>query len=61
METYQVVGKAVLEESNSVVLEISDDDVLLVAEQSNVSKEKALYVLQKNNGDIAKSIIELKK
>ncbi len=38
---------------------ITEDDVNTVAEQANVSKEKARKALEKNNGDLAKTILEL--
>jgi nascent polypeptide-associated complex subunit alpha len=41
---------------------ISDEDVKLVMEQTNISdKEKIKEVLQKNNGDVAKTIMQLKE
>lgn len=40
---------------------ISEDDVNTVAEQANVSKEEARKSLENNNGDLAASILELKK
>ncbi len=39
--------------------QISQADIDLVAEQAKVSKEEARKVLEANNGDIAKSILEL--
>ena len=39
---------------------INEDDVNTVAEQANVSKETARKVLEKNNGDLATAIMELK-
>jgi len=41
-------------------LEIKEDDVELVAEKGNVSKEKAREILEKTNGDIAKALLELR-
>lgn len=40
--------------------EFSEEDIKLVMEQANVSREKAKKVLEKNDGDIAKTILELK-
>ena len=37
----------------------SDDDVKIVVEQTNCSEAKARKVLEKNKGDIAKTILEL--
>lgn len=53
-ETYQVVGDV------QEVDKINEEDVKIVIEQTNVSREKAKEVLEKNKGDIAKSILELK-
>lgn len=40
--------------------EFSEEDIKLVMEQTNVSREKAKKALEANHGDIAQSIIELK-
>ncbi len=54
-KTYTVMGEA---KEEAGVLE---EDVLLVAQQANTSKEKAKEALENNNGDIAAAILELKK
>lgn len=56
-KTFQVMGE-VNEESKE--LEIPEDDVKLVMEQANVSKEKAESALNENEGDIAEAITKLK-
>ena len=56
-ETFQISGDAVERQ----IEEISEEDINTVAEQANVSKEIALKTLKKNKGDLAKSILELKK
>ena len=56
-ETIQVMGK--IEEVKGTIF--SDDDVKTVAQQANVSKEEAKKALERNNGDLAKSILELTK
>jgi nascent polypeptide-associated complex subunit alpha len=38
---------------------ISEDDIKTVAEQAQVSKEKAKEALEKNNGDLAAAILDL--
>jgi nascent polypeptide-associated complex subunit alpha len=48
------------EEEEDVAIEISEDDVDMVAEQTGVSKEKAKEALEKSGGDIAEAIINLK-
>ena len=56
-ETIQIVGD--IEEVSAA--RFSEDDVKTVAEQAKVSEAKAREVLEKNNGDLAKSILELQK
>ena len=51
-ESFQVSG--VVEEKKT----ITEEDVRLVAEQANVSKERAREALDKT-GDLAKAILEL--
>lgn len=56
--TFQVMGK--YSEVEPVVdVEISEDDIELVAEQANVSKKKAKEALEVAGGDIAKAIVDL--
>ena len=55
-ETFQIVGD--IEEVSSA---ISDEDIATVAQQANISKDVARKTLEKNKGDIAKSILELQK
>ena len=52
-KTFQVIGE-ISEESP-----ISEEDITTVAEQANVSKEKAKKALEKHNGDLAEEIVEL--
>ena len=54
-EILQVSGS--IEELNSV----KEEDIETVAEQAKVSKEKARKALEKNKGDLAAAILELKK
>ncbi len=53
---YTVTGEEKVE-----VKSFSEEDIELVSKQANVSKEKALAALKKNDGDIAEAIMELKK
>jgi nascent polypeptide-associated complex subunit alpha len=59
-ETYQIVGSPEVRELESTP-EISDDDVQTVVGQTGVSAEDARDALEKNKGDIAQTILELKK
>lgn len=54
-ESLQISGE--IEESSG----ISEEDIKTVSEQASVSKEKAKESLEKNKGDLAAAIIELKK
>ncbi len=56
-ETIQVIGE--IEELKSA--KFTEEDIKTVAEQSKVSKEKAREVLEKNDGNLAKSILELQQ
>ena len=57
-ESFQVIGAA--SESTGIV-EFSEEDINLVAEQANVSKEEAKKALESNGGDIAKAILQLQR
>ncbi|MHA1126042.1 MAG: nascent polypeptide-associated complex protein [Candidatus Heimdallarchaeota archaeon] len=62
-EVYQVSGKAQKRNRSDVEVievEISDEDVALVASQTGVSEEAAEDALLESEGDIAKAIILLK-
>jgi nascent polypeptide-associated complex subunit alpha len=50
-----------IEEQKKVEVDIPLEDVKLVAQQAGVNEDQAREVLKKNEGDLAKSIIELKK
>jgi len=55
-DTYQVVGTP---EKVPRKLEIPDDDVRLVAEQTGVSEEKARKALEDAKGDLAEAILAI--
>ena len=54
-KTYTIAGKA-REESG-----VPDEDITMVAEQAGVTKEEAKTALEENGGDIAATILNLKK
>lgn len=56
---FQISGN-VKEQTGEVKVEISDEDVKMVAEQANVSEEKAKIALEESMGDIAGAIMKLK-
>ena len=60
-QVYQVTGGKQREESLVKQVEISEEDVRLVSEQTGVSLENAKNALKAAEGDLAKAIIELKK
>ncbi|MFC1753997.1 nascent polypeptide-associated complex protein, partial [Thermoproteota archaeon] len=59
-ETFQVVGNIHEREALSEP-EISKDDIKTVAEQADVSEEKAEEALKETKGDIAEAILKLKE
>ncbi|HJN56808.1 MAG: nascent polypeptide-associated complex protein [Candidatus Woesearchaeota archaeon] len=58
-ETFQVVGN-IEERDVSSEPEINQEDVNTVMEQTGASEEKAKEAIAKNEGDLAKTIMELK-
>ncbi|MBW2988263.1 nascent polypeptide-associated complex protein [Candidatus Woesearchaeota archaeon] len=59
-DTFQITGNVSKAELDSTP-EISEEDIATVVSQTGVSKEVAKRVLEENQGDIAKTIIQLKK
>ncbi len=69
-DIYQIVAEKIVEERQALQtplskpeeqpLTIPEEDVVLVAEQTGVSKEKAKQALMQTNGDIAAAILMLK-
>lgn len=57
MRVFQVVGE--VEERVREAPKFSDEDVVLVAQQAGVSREKALAALADSGGDLAKAILNL--
>lgn len=57
-ETYQLIGHAE-KRKRSTTVEISEEDVKAVMEQTKVDYAQAQATLQKTNGDIAQAIIDL--
>ena len=55
-KTYTVIGNA-REEAG----ELPEEDIKMVAEQTNVSEKEAKKALEENDGDIAEAINKLKK
>ncbi|MBI2651810.1 nascent polypeptide-associated complex protein [Candidatus Woesearchaeota archaeon] len=59
-ETFQIIGQTE-EMPLTSELEISKDDIDMVMQQTGVTEEKAKEAIEKNSGDLAKAIIELKE
>jgi nascent polypeptide-associated complex subunit alpha len=57
-ETYQVTGKAVEVEIETELI-IPDEDIEMVANQANVTKDQAEKALIDTNGDLAEAILKL--
>ncbi len=58
-ENFQITGSYRTEEAEETP-EINEEDIKTVVAQTNVDEETAKKTLIKNNGDIAKTIIELR-
>lgn len=59
-DIYQIMGGNVREEETEAEIEIEEDDVEMVAQQANVSKERAREALEEAEGDIAGAIMKVK-
>ena len=57
-ESYQITGAPTRIEEAKIEISISQDDINMVAEQANVSKEEAKKALEETNGDIAEAIVK---
>ena len=57
--SFQIIGEVITEEKSTVKIE--DDDIELVSKETGVSTEKAKMELEKEKGDIAKAILNLKQ
>jgi len=58
-KTFQVLGTMKEKAKSAAVEEFDDEDVKLVMEQCNVSREKAIEALRKADGEPAQAIINL--
>ena len=57
-ETIQVLGDITeVEKSNEV--QVSEDDISTVMEQTNCTREEAFQALEKSNGNLAEAIMKL--
>ena len=59
-DMFQVSGD-ITESEGEVSLDVSDEDVKMVAEQAGVPEAKAIAALEASNGDLAQAILDLKK
>jgi len=58
-ETFQVIGE-IEERPLDEKPDISVDDIKIVIDQTGASEEKVREIIEKNNGDLAKAIMDLK-
>ena len=58
-ETFQIIGD-VEERPLDNKIEISEEDIKTVIEQTGASEEEAKESIERNNGDLAAAIMELK-
>lgn len=54
---FQVMGD--VEEVEKAKKTFSEEDILLVQQQANVSRDKALVALEESDGEVAKAILRL--
>lgn len=57
-ESYQLTGEPV---EKALEIQINEDDVKTVMEQTSVDHDSALKAIKSNNGDLAAAILELQK
>lgn len=57
-ETYQISGN---EEERSLKIEISEEDIKTVMEQTGKKKEECKEAIEEANGDLAEAILSLKQ
>ena len=58
VRVFQVMGEEI-EEKAIETPKFTEEDILLVAQQANVSREVAANALAESNGDLAKAILKL--
>jgi len=56
-ETFQITGD--ITESETKSIEINEDDIATVMEQTNCTKEQALEALEESNGNLAEAILKI--
>ena len=59
-ETIQIVGDIEEQEKEPEKLDISEDDIKTVVDQTGVSEEDARKAIEDANGDLAEAILNLK-
>ena len=57
-ETFQIIGD-IIEVDRDKSIEINEDDIATIIEQTNCTKEEALEALEKSNGNLAEAILRL--
>ena len=59
-ETFQIAGE-ITEVDKEGKAEISNDDVMTVAEQAGCTKDEAILAIEESNGNLAEAILKLQK
>ncbi|RLI96031.1 MAG: nascent polypeptide-associated complex protein [Candidatus Altiarchaeales archaeon] len=59
-EMFQIIGGRIRTEEKDAKMEIEEEDIKMVAQQTNVSEKEARKALEETNGDIAAAIMKLK-
>ncbi len=60
-KSYQISGKESIETEAEQEPEIKEEDIELVAQQANVSEERAKEALERTKGDLAEAILQLQQ
>ena len=55
-----MMGQEVLQVSGNLEEYYNEDDIKIIMEQTNVSRDKAIKALKENNNDLASAILSLK-
>ena len=55
-----MMGQEVLQVSGKLEEYYNEEDIKIIVEQANVSREKAIKALEENNNDLASAILSLK-
>ncbi len=60
-QTYQIVGEETIQERSDEQVEILDEDVKTVMDQTGVNADEAKKAIADHNGDLAEAILSFKE